>query len=992
MLIQFQEESEKFLDRSVVALLAAPFILIAGRGMVSTVLLRFKSFLKCNPQRQRTKFDHMISHGASKNSYFEQYKRVRGVNTEDLDKQNLLTDRSVYLTFLENQLERVSSSCMTVVSFKDRMLDIETQTVDMDSRLTNGLRRLKMHIPNEEELAEKSDKLQLLHDTMSIMSQRIESLEQDKERESIRVLQLEERLENYEKVATAASAASVTSAVPAASVIPIAEKDRSGGEYTPLSDFLKWTSSVRQDFKEVRDSMPSETAMVESLSRVLSTTLRDVIASSVDPKLSDIIRFVEEANQTVHDRLLAQISKNTEHHASEIAQISQHAQQHKEHRDRLTNQLEAMQLLIASRERQLEAETSKLASSSPKKKKKGKKSNEHDNNISTSELTRINTRITQLEHSAHQEQMNQNSLLKITANAVDSVGQRVHKVEVVSNASNHAMEKILDLIQVSRDDRSKVKEKVEILSSKVQHVEVRMVKYESVQKAHKDVENSARRAEVEREKEAREFVLKKIMETEQEQKRQIERSEQQEKERELREMLTNERQVREKMVIETEQKERLWREQMAAKEQEVIAAATAASTTATSAAKMTKLTKTTKTTKMTPNQAKHKKHYNPAAAAGGGRTSVQQTKEVSREVLNNEVKRMQRDVDRKITVEVSRHAVKTQEQLKSEMFNIVKKYVDDNQQRMKRQVEVQVDKAVAKRMEKTVEMVTNELSSSVDTSVAATQAKLQHNFVRDTREAMRLEMEKIKKDVQKHLHSSVNKIEKTKEAVANSVENMLEQMVVRTVNDVVVEQKRRSPTAGMRLRTPTMATAVNTESPAAVQFRNDLQALRKDLNMVTMAVNGTAEHLFSMSHIVDNQETAGRNSKTATSDRRRRDHEYDDDDDDDDDDDEEDTLGEVMDELRAWTTLGEDDDDDDDKMRLMMAATVIGEEDVQTMRRKENAVAKRKGKKIVKKKILKKKIVVKRGGKIARKKKVRGARKKKMENALPGRSFDSPYL
>ena len=136
----------------------------------------------------------MIPHGKQENSYFEQYKRVRGLNTDDLNKQHLLTDRSVYLSFLESQLERVSASCLTVVGFKDRMLDVESQTADMDERLAYGLRRLKLHLPNFEEQEEKSMQLQQLQETVQLLSSRLNGYEKERKEDKSTIQTMEAQM------------------------------------------------------------------------------------------------------------------------------------------------------------------------------------------------------------------------------------------------------------------------------------------------------------------------------------------------------------------------------------------------------------------------------------------------------------------------------------------------------------------------------------------------------------------------------------------------------------------------------------------------------------------------------------------------------------------------------------------------------------------------------------------------------------------------------
>ena len=48
------------------------------------------------------------------------------------DKSRLLTDRAAYLSFLEVQLERVSTSCLTVQGFSGRIEELQSQIMTME--------------------------------------------------------------------------------------------------------------------------------------------------------------------------------------------------------------------------------------------------------------------------------------------------------------------------------------------------------------------------------------------------------------------------------------------------------------------------------------------------------------------------------------------------------------------------------------------------------------------------------------------------------------------------------------------------------------------------------------------------------------------------------------------------------------------------------------------------------------------------------------------
>ena len=76
-----------------------------------------------------TRFKHLVRtdaiyhvHGAvdAQETYYDAYKRARGVTYDDLRKQKLLTDRGAYMTFLEEKVTRLTASLLTVQGFDER--------------------------------------------------------------------------------------------------------------------------------------------------------------------------------------------------------------------------------------------------------------------------------------------------------------------------------------------------------------------------------------------------------------------------------------------------------------------------------------------------------------------------------------------------------------------------------------------------------------------------------------------------------------------------------------------------------------------------------------------------------------------------------------------------------------------------------------------------------------------------------------------------------
>jgi len=73
-------------------------------------------------------------------SYSEEYFRKRNVKHVLHTPTQLLTDRGAYLNFLEQQLERVSSACLTVQSYEDRFADFESLIKALEQRASANVK------------------------------------------------------------------------------------------------------------------------------------------------------------------------------------------------------------------------------------------------------------------------------------------------------------------------------------------------------------------------------------------------------------------------------------------------------------------------------------------------------------------------------------------------------------------------------------------------------------------------------------------------------------------------------------------------------------------------------------------------------------------------------------------------------------------------------------------------------------------------------------
>jgi len=60
-------------------------------------------------------------------------------------------DRNAYITYLETQLERTASACLTVQNFTDRMNLMDNQIVSIEERIINLTRVIKMIQAGNEE-------------------------------------------------------------------------------------------------------------------------------------------------------------------------------------------------------------------------------------------------------------------------------------------------------------------------------------------------------------------------------------------------------------------------------------------------------------------------------------------------------------------------------------------------------------------------------------------------------------------------------------------------------------------------------------------------------------------------------------------------------------------------------------------------------------------------------------------------------------------------
>ncbi|KAL0224174.1 hypothetical protein P9112_003564 [Eukaryota sp. TZLM1-RC] len=128
-------------------------------------------------------------------SYSDQLRRRRLIFT-DPAARSLLTDRSQYITFLESQLDRVTSSCLTVDSFSERLNDMAKTINSFDSRissLTHSISNLQEQ--RESDLSARAS----LESSVSHIMERLSVLETDLSKVKLEVSQQGSKVERVQE-------------------------------------------------------------------------------------------------------------------------------------------------------------------------------------------------------------------------------------------------------------------------------------------------------------------------------------------------------------------------------------------------------------------------------------------------------------------------------------------------------------------------------------------------------------------------------------------------------------------------------------------------------------------------------------------------------------------------------------------------------------------------------------------------------------------------
>jgi hypothetical protein len=848
----------------------------------------------------------MIPQGKAGDSYFSQYRRVRGLNTNDIHKQKLLTDRSVYLTFLETQLERVSSSCMTVVGFKERMLDVESQIVEMEERLSNGLRRIKLHTPNAEEEEKKFNEMRDLQETVVNLQTRLLALEEKKTKDQLTIQQLNKRINNMEEDAVIKE--------------EVREKREEG---VRRSKDEKYATII--DLQTLEKTIPSETKLIKTVSNVLSSNLDNLISkhisTSLDPKLNDIIKFVETSNQkvatafsetlakeirAVEEKLTKQTTKTLQIEKERIIEKCQswfiEQQQQFESKPPTTATTTATAPTVNNNSNAANNEdqnnpTALVSHKSHQKRKQGKHKGKKEGVIThtkedivaiSTNLFEFKSQLDNLKEEIQESKLQQDNLSKITANAINTVARRVRNVESVSQVSTEASKRILNLVENSRDEKNSSRERmesaIETMKKSMLATDKRITKIETLQNNHAEQiehieqmeerrnhqekeykQQEERRLELKKIKDANETAIKSMLNREEE----IRRRENEIKNAELNELkdqLTKEKELR----IHLEEK-------------------------------LEKESITTSSTKFSGENIRKIRRNNSTSPIPPISPTIDETRSIAQQVYEKESQKLQKTFDRKIMKELNilKNSIKKKDDyndnmnidLKKSIENEVKSMIMKCQLGLVRQVETQVETAIVKHMKKNITRMNDEIKLKIDSSFTS-YSRIQENFIKGARETMNLEICSLKKHIEKYLQDCSKKIFGEIDSMGEEQETLkekLERMVVRTVNDVVVEQEKR-----LRPRDQEKAMAEAAAAVSAEQFRSDLQFLREDLNRVTESVNGTADHYVYLRKELNGMKSGVENipskrisiNLNGSIDGKE----------------EVDVLDNVLDELRAWTT------------------------------------------------------------------------------------------
>jgi hypothetical protein len=106
-------------------------------------------------------------YSGQKSSYADEYQRKKESSRSLQNPPALLTDRAAYVNFLEVQLERVSTACLTVQSYDDKFTDMQNLFVNLEARCNTTTKLISLAQQCSEEFRAENitlvDKLKAEH-------------------------------------------------------------------------------------------------------------------------------------------------------------------------------------------------------------------------------------------------------------------------------------------------------------------------------------------------------------------------------------------------------------------------------------------------------------------------------------------------------------------------------------------------------------------------------------------------------------------------------------------------------------------------------------------------------------------------------------------------------------------------------------------------------------------------------------------------------------
>eukprot|EP00392_Amoebophrya_sp_AT5.2_P004704 g4712.t1 len=231
--------------------------------------------------------------------------RAGGVSAlvDKVDKNRLLTDRAAYLNFLEVQLERVSSSCLTVQAFSERIESVQSQVNAMEEKVLNCGRLIKLMQQYNEEVNRVAENIKV---RVNEMNEDIENRTNDK---------IAQTLKRIDTIATDTNECMVKVQKNCEENVGIVRED--------MEKALNKVEEVEKDSKALEKQVAEQFDMIKASEKLCNRLADDAVGSieANDRKMTDFFeQFREHITKQftdVHDR----ISHHRDEAASHVMEI-----------------------------------------------------------------------------------------------------------------------------------------------------------------------------------------------------------------------------------------------------------------------------------------------------------------------------------------------------------------------------------------------------------------------------------------------------------------------------------------------------------------------------------------------------------------------------------------------------------------------------------------------------------------------------------------------